>query len=764
MATWQPPQAPHGAQRRSGGGRNGQRTMLAVVGALVVIAAAVGGVVAFAPELVGLGDDDSADTTSTLPEGKEGDVLAALGQVTAGLEAGDLSTVPFAVGDAAVPVGDTTTTATVAEGGATTAAGPDPAQAATAAAHADFLNLIDGLGSYTLATEAGAVTFVDDTTATVPVEAVWTVADGVEWRSSGLATVRREDAVWLVEWSPAILESSLRTGDRLRVSEVRPTRAPIVARDGEVLVSSSDQVTVGIRPSRVDDLPSLVATLQELVGADPADVTARVEAATAEDRFVEVVTLPRADYNAIRDEIQPLPGTEFQETTTPSNADPNLARALLGRSGEVTAEIIEENPGLYEPGDIVGISGLQEQYNAQLSGTPGIQVEVLRAVPTPTSTTTGTGLITTSEVRRQNEADVLFSTDVVDGEAVILTIDPTYQRAAEQALSATDKTSAMVVIQISTGQVLAVANGPTGNTVNFAMTGQYPPGSIFKVVTGYEVVRNWLDLDSPIACPPDLTIQGTTIGNAEGEASGTLSWLTAFANSCNTAFMNASRDFAPDVLNLTAAEFGLGRDYQLGADVFAGNVPVTEGPVDLATTSFGQGRTLLSPFSAAVMAATAGGGTYRSPILITSGEPPAQTVEPLDQPAGQELQTMMRAVVTQGTGGAVAGVPGPPVSGKTGTAEFGSDKSLTHAWFVGYQGDLAFAVLVEEGGFGGSAAAPLAANFLAAVAGIEPGGSTTGQPAGGSSTGDDQGDQEEDSEDDGGNDPGQDEEGRDDEG
>ena len=74
---------------------------------------------------------------------------------------------------------------------------------------------------------------------------------------------------------------------------------------------------------------------------------------------------------------------------------------------------------------------------------------------------------------------------------------------------------------------------------------------------------------------------------------------------------------------------------------------------------------------------------------------------------------MMRAVVTQGTGSAVANVAGGPVFGKTGTAEFGGEvPPRTHAWFVGYQGDLAFAVFVEDGGFGGSVAAPLAAQFL----------------------------------------------------
>jgi len=87
-------------------------------------------------------------------------------------------------------------------------------------------------------------------------------------------------------------------------------------------------------------------------------------------------------------------------------------------------------------------------------------------------------------------------------------------------------------------------------------------------------------------------------------------------------------------------------------------------------------------------------------------------------PQAAVLQELTRLVVTSGTGTALAGVPGGPVGGKTGTAEFGSQvPPRTHSWFTGYQGDVAFAVLVEDGGFGAAVAAPLAAAFLRGLAG-----------------------------------------------
>ncbi len=115
----------------------------------------------------------------------------------------------------------------------------------------------------------------------------------------------------------------------------------------------------------------------------------------------------------------------------------------------------------------------------------------------------------------------------------------------------------------------------------------------------------------------------------------------------------------------------------------------------------------------ATVAAAVASGTWRPPTLEpgrTAGDPIA-----LDSGVAATLRQLMTAVVREGTGTAAAR-PGPEVGGKTGTAEFGSgDPPPTHAWFIGYRGNLAFAVLAEGGGVGGRVAAPLAARFLAAA-------------------------------------------------
>jgi cell division protein FtsI/penicillin-binding protein 2 len=151
----------------------------------------------------------------------------------------------------------------------------------------------------------------------------------------------------------------------------------------------------------------------------------------------------------------------------------------------------------------------------------------------------------------------------------------------------------------------------------------------------------------------------------------------------------------------------------LGLPTFGGSFPVPSGPVDHAAAALGQGRVEVSPLKMAEVAAAVAAGAWHPPRLLTDAPPGA--ARPLDPTVVGALQQMMGLVVTEGTGRAAA-LPGSPVHGKTGTAEFGTGvPPRTHAWFIGYRDGLAFAVLVEDAGFGGEVAAPIAAKFLAAV-------------------------------------------------
>jgi cell division protein FtsI/penicillin-binding protein 2 len=107
-------------------------------------------------------------------------------------------------------------------------------------------------------------------------------------------------------------------------------------------------------------------------------------------------------------------------------------------------------------------------------------------------------------------------------------------------------------------------------------------------------------------------------------------------------------------------------------------------------------------------------GRFQQPKLVLDPAPakPVADGPALDPTAVEPLREMMREVVTRGTGTALRRVPGKPVFGKTGTAEFQSGSAETHAWFIGWQGDVAFAVMVQKGGAGADTAVPIAAKFL----------------------------------------------------
>jgi len=160
-----------------------------------------------------------------------------------------------------------------------------------------------------------------------------------------------------------------------------------------------------------------------------------------------------------------------------------------------------------------------------------------------------------------------------------------------------------------------------------------------------------------------------------------------------------------------------------------------------AASMIGQSKVLASPLTVAGASAAVASGTWHAPTLVLNGTASSTTssddsadssdasasaesststdVDPveLDASAVKTLRTLMRKVVTGGTATALDSVPGGDVYGKTGTAEYGSDNPpKTHGWFTGYQGDIAFAVVVEDGGFGAESAVPLVKKFLTALA------------------------------------------------
>jgi cell division protein FtsI/penicillin-binding protein 2 len=155
---------------------------------------------------------------------------------------------------------------------------------------------------------------------------------------------------------------------------------------------------------------------------------------------------------------------------------------------------------------------------------------------------------------------------------------------------------------------------------------------------------------------------------------------------------------------------GFNQPLNIGVPAAKASFPRAQSDAELAAEAFGQARIAASPLSMASVAAAIADGTWRPPTLVPSLKQKAAE-RPLPDGVKEPLHEMMAAVVTKGTAKA-AGLPAG-TRGKTGTAEYGTGEKLdTHAWFMGFKGDVAFAVVVEGGGAGGKVAAPAAARFL----------------------------------------------------
>ncbi|WP_331461007.1 penicillin-binding transpeptidase domain-containing protein [Micromonospora tarapacensis] len=277
-----------------------------------------------------------------------------------------------------------------------------------------------------------------------------------------------------------------------------------------------------------------------------------------------------------------------------------------------------------------------------------------------------------------------------------------------------------MAVRVSDGAVLAVANGPGAAGENLAFTAQVPPGSTFKMVSALGLVeRGAVTPDTTVDCPRTRTVDGRSFKNSNDFELGEVPFRTVFAKSCNTAFAALAPQLGADGLAVAGRTLGLEGQWEVGLDAYTGKVSAGGGATEQAAAAIGQGTTVVSPLAmAAATAAVAKGGFVPPKLLLDPAPEPAAEPGPELQPeAVAAVREMMRAVVVSGTGTALKDTPGGPVYGKTGTAEYDNNPENTHAWFVGWQGDLALAVFVEKGGSGSGTAVPIAERFLRALAG-----------------------------------------------
>ncbi len=331
------------------------------------------------------------------------------------------------------------------------------------------------------------------------------------------------------------------------------------------------------------------------------------------------------------------------------------------------------------------------------------------------------------------------------GDNVITTLNTDLQKAAYNALGGYK--GAVVVMEVSTGKILAMVSKPTFNPntiykewdyltssenselLNRATQGAYAPGSIFKIVTALEYIReNKAYENYAYTCSGEISHEDTIIHCAKNYAHGEEDLQSAFANSCNSAFCDIG-------LSLDISDYGNTAEELLFNSKLPSVLPYSQSKFQLnkksdeseiMMTAMGQGKTQVSPYHMTLItAAVANGGVVMKPYLVdeivnytgarVSKNYPANYKRLMTTDEAAQLKEYMTAVVDAGTATALSG-EAYTVAGKTGTAEYSSDKEKSHSWFTGFSNvdnpELVVTVVVESADNSGMSAVSVAKRIL----------------------------------------------------
>lgn len=536
------------------------------------------------------------------------------------------------------------------------------------AASAALTGLYDGLGA------GGSVTATPDFTVesaseegcAVTLDATWrfsTTNDGTEepdgepkqWQYDTQATATETDQGWKIQWDPAVLAPGLTADSTVRYTSTDALVTPkVFDRTGVELMSQQVVTLVNIDASA--DPAAVASYLTPIVPTISAESIA-ADRAAAQGNALTVVSLRQSDLDPIAAPLAALPGVTLAPQTRLLTTDRALASPAL--------------------------TGVSELWQQQLDENKGWSVQSISA---------------------DGAVQQLAGVDATPAPDIATTLDAGLQLKAENALTSLPQQAAIVALQPSTGNVLAVAQNAAADAEGaIALTGLYPPGSTFKTVTTSAALEaGTATPDTILPCPGTENIEGRQIPNDDNFDLGDVPLHTAFARSCNTTMGRLGVGLPADSLQKTAQQYGLGVDYVTpGLTTVTGTVPVADTPAARVESAIGQGQVTASPFGMALVASSIAGGALKAPTLV-SGQPGTADTMPVavDPSVAEQIRAMMRETVTAGTATQLQDIPG--LLGKTGTAEFGPNNEGAHGWFVGIQGDLAFAVFVA----GGQSSAP----------------------------------------------------------
>ncbi|MFI7616471.1 penicillin-binding transpeptidase domain-containing protein [Nonomuraea terrae] len=495
------------------------------------------------------------------------------------------------------------------------------------------------------------------------------------WQYEGALPLHLVDGTWKVRWSPSVLHPQLKEGQRFAVDTEPVPRQPVLDRAGDPLQSDTVLYVAGVHPAALGDrAEEVVAQLSEITGYAQDRLLSRVRSSPP-DKFVQLVTFGRTRYLSMRPKLEAIDGIEVEPQEQPVN--PDAPRQIVGSVSALTPETEQKLGGPQRAGDSVGRNGLQQAYQDYLTGSTQTKVITLDL-----KTGRQVALLEEWQPGRQNVS-------------VKTTIDRAAQTSAEEAVADTE-TSALVAVQADTGQILAV--GAKGlHQERDALAGRFPAGTAFSIVAADALLRRGVSPKQRLACPQERTVGGAKFVQV-GQATGTSTSATFqqhFAKGCVTALASLARRVTAEDLATSARAYGVEQPWRLPLRSFSGTLPSLAGDADKAKAIAGQ-NVEVSPLGMALVAAAVASGTWRPPVLVTEPKVPDPAGEPVPvtQPSSVPVDPKVRTALTAMMRAGAAGTPAQAGKGKVYgvTAAAGGQQS----WFVGWQGDVAVAVLAKN--------------------------------------------------------------------
>ena len=550
--------------------------------------------------------------------------------------------------------------------------------------------------------------------------------------------------------------------NRIRLQDIPPFRGMILDRNGEVLVDNRPSYDLYVIPEEVQDRPQLLNRLSSLGDINRAATERLLDKAARGYPFKPVCIkkdMSRDELASIESHRFDLPGVMICVSAQRHYFYEGLASHLLGYVGEISeGQLSSGQFPKNRPGDLIGKRGVELKWQTQLNGNRGgEQVEV-------------------DAVGRK--IAVVSQKAPISGANISLTIEKGLQSLAEKCLQG--KHGSVVAINPSNGEILALASSPSYDPNRFvkgldektwqdmasskefplqnrALTGQYPPGSVFKIVVALAALEEGVVTpEEEIFCNGSFSLGNATYRCWKKHGHGRVNLHRALVESCDVYFYTLGRRLGIDKVAQYAMRFGLGKETGLDLDTEKGGlIPTTQWKLkrmgipwqrgETVISAIGQGFVLTTPLQIAnlISAVFNGGHVYRPQVTKWVRKPsggslfefaPISDGELGIKPTHLELvKKALVGVVNQPHGtGSKARLKGVVVAGKTGTAQVVALKKegaprreedipwklRDHAWFVGiapaWKPKIAVAVLIEHGSHGGSAAAPIAREIIKA--------------------------------------------------